>query len=362
MTATRRRRHRHRLGVHRLPADGGRLPARRPGDPAGPPARLARPDRLGDRRRSSSVARSSSTCCSAGRRDWLAGRGSPSRSRAAWLHVLFWAGLRGAVAVAMALVAAGRRPAARAAPGDHLRGRPVHAARPGDDGRLGRRPDDRRSADATDAPASAGAADDAPLATAEQPSALGPPRPSADSPPAALAQDLVDLLRGSSGRSAPDRATRCTRCPSGRPRRATSRRTDRSSGPSPTVGRAAGRPPRSPRPRASIRRSRRPASSDPRSSRARPSRAGGGPGRRLAPAEDDGAGRRRPRRARPAPRPAAARRVAGSARLAAGVGVVLSARALGRRPRASPGSPISSHAALIAAIRLAASAVVARSG
>ena len=43
---------------------------------------------------------------------------------------------------------AGRRPAAGAAPGDHLRGRPVHAARPGDDRRLGRRPDDRtRSAD-----------------------------------------------------------------------------------------------------------------------------------------------------------------------------------------------------------------------
>ena len=44
------RRHRHRLGVLRLPADGRRLPARRARDPAGPPPRVARPDRLGDRR------------------------------------------------------------------------------------------------------------------------------------------------------------------------------------------------------------------------------------------------------------------------------------------------------------------------
>ena len=58
-------------------------------------------------------------------------------SRCGWLHVLFWAGLRGAVAVAMALVAACRLPGARAAPGDHLRGRAVHAVRAGHDGRAG---------------------------------------------------------------------------------------------------------------------------------------------------------------------------------------------------------------------------------
>ena len=44
-------------------------------------------------------------------------------------------------------VAPGRHPAAGAAPGDHVRGRPVHAARPGNDDRVGRRPDDRHDRD-----------------------------------------------------------------------------------------------------------------------------------------------------------------------------------------------------------------------
>ena len=60
----------------------------------------------------------------------LLGRRLPT----AWLHVLFWAGLRGAVAIAMALslpLDFPQRP-----PGDHVRDRAVHAACPGHDGRV----------------------------------------------------------------------------------------------------------------------------------------------------------------------------------------------------------------------------------
>ena len=53
-----------------------------------------------------------------------------------WLHVMFWAGLRGAVAVAMAL----SLPAAGVAPADRLRRRAVHVVRAGHDGGAGRRP------------------------------------------------------------------------------------------------------------------------------------------------------------------------------------------------------------------------------
>ena len=44
-----------------------------------------------------------STCCSVVPRDWRVARAWPSGLPTGWLHVLFWAGLRGAVAVAMAL-------------------------------------------------------------------------------------------------------------------------------------------------------------------------------------------------------------------------------------------------------------------
>ena len=63
-----------------------------------------------------------------------------------WLHVLFWAGLRGAVAVAMALALPVEGPGADAPPGDHVRDRPVHADRPGLDRRV-RRPACRRRRD-----------------------------------------------------------------------------------------------------------------------------------------------------------------------------------------------------------------------
>ena len=55
-----------------------------------------------------------------------------------WLHVLFWAGLRGAVAVAMALSLPEDFPQRGAAPADHVRDRPVHAGRAGRVGGLGR--------------------------------------------------------------------------------------------------------------------------------------------------------------------------------------------------------------------------------
>ena len=71
--------------------------------PPGRLRRLDRADRLGDRRRSSSAAPSSCTSCSAGRRASRVRPGLAERVPSGWLHVLFWAGLRGAVAVAMAL-------------------------------------------------------------------------------------------------------------------------------------------------------------------------------------------------------------------------------------------------------------------
>ena len=65
-----------------------------------------------------------------------------------YLHVMFWAGLRGAVAVALGARAARVAPRSRPAHGRGVRGRPDHAARPGHDGWLGRsaRGRDRRGA------------------------------------------------------------------------------------------------------------------------------------------------------------------------------------------------------------------------
>ena len=57
-----------------------------------------------------------------------------------WLHVLFWAGLRGAVAMAMALALPVDVAAAGPAPGNHVRGGALHAGGPGHDDRSGRSP------------------------------------------------------------------------------------------------------------------------------------------------------------------------------------------------------------------------------
>ena len=112
----------------------------------------------------------------------------------------------------------GRHPAAGAAPGDHVRGRPVHAARPGNDHRVGRRPDDRhdrdrpcldwRSADRRGAAwRSAG------LAHYCGGTALG--GPSRPRRPTCAGHSCAGSRRspgGSSGRSARGRATRRTPC------------------------------------------------------------------------------------------------------------------------------------------------------
>ena len=86
------------------------------------------------------VARAlSCTCWSAGVSRVAPLPGSPGRCPGPWLHVLFWAGLRGAVAVAMALRLADGHAPAGAAAGHHVRGRAVHAGRPGDHDRAGGR-------------------------------------------------------------------------------------------------------------------------------------------------------------------------------------------------------------------------------
>ena len=68
----------------------------------------------------------------------LRGRTRQTEVPMRWLHVLYWAGLRGAVAVAMALSLPEDFPQ-RPAPADHVRGRAVHAVRAGHDGRPGGR-------------------------------------------------------------------------------------------------------------------------------------------------------------------------------------------------------------------------------
>ena len=252
-----------------------------------------------------------------------------------WLHVLFWAGLRGAVAVAMALSLPADIPQRALlqeitfgvvlftllVQGTTV-GRVVDRTIGGDDR-------DRR------APASRPRR----LATAEQPSALGRRGLGRHFRRPLVAQDLVDLLAvvpADRGAIEPldvlevrpgDLAQR----PAGVPTEVQ----DRARRPA----RAAGLRPRSRRPSASTPRIRRPASSGPRSSRATPSRAGGGPGRRPR------AGRRRaappwtPRRRRPPTRrrsrlAVAAARIGPARR---GAGVVLSSRALSvERLRASP--------------------------
>ena len=220
------RRDRHGLGVHRLPADRVRVPARRPRDPAAALVEALGPIAWGDRRRSWSGGRSSSTSCSAARRGSAVGPGSPDRvaERLAARPVLGRSARRGRRRDGA--VAARPTPAARAAPGDHLRGRAVHAARPGHDDRLARRPGVRRRPRRSRTPRSTVAPDRA-LAPAEQPPAVGGLGVGATCAGRSGAGSRR-ARRGSSARSASGRAIRCTRCPGGRSRRATSRRSARS--------------------------------------------------------------------------------------------------------------------------------------
>ena len=77
--------------------------ARRSGDPAGRPGRVDRADRVGHRRRRS-LGRALIVYVLLGGISRLAPfPGFEERFPPGWLHVLFWSGLRGAVAVAMAL-------------------------------------------------------------------------------------------------------------------------------------------------------------------------------------------------------------------------------------------------------------------
>ena len=57
-----------------------------------------------------------------------------------WLHVLFWSGLRGAVAVALALSLPESIPQRSLLQASHVRDRPVHADRPGRDDPVGGQP------------------------------------------------------------------------------------------------------------------------------------------------------------------------------------------------------------------------------
>ena len=214
----RRGRDRHRLGVPRVPADRGRVPADRPRHPSRRAGRVPRSDRVGGRRH---PHRSRPRRLRPARRRLAPPAPPPGlaeRVPTAWLHVLFWArpawgGRRGDGAGAP-----GGRAAARPAPGDHVRRRAVHVARPGDD-RSGsslvglgtsRRPRPDR-------------------ATSGGGTGLGdrwPRRPHSGVDRSAAG--CRRSPRGTAGRWAPGRATRGTRCPAGRSRRSTSRRSDRS--------------------------------------------------------------------------------------------------------------------------------------
>ena len=220
-------------------------------------------------------------------------------------------GLRGAVAVAMALSLPGRRPAARPPPGDHLRGRPVHAAGPGHD----RRP--ARSAIRVE-----------PTASRSPPTPGGGRHRRPSGGGRALAGRCRRLGRHAAARScagcsstsvavlAPDRRPveplDVLEVVPGdlaeRPARVAAEVEDAAR----RVARVAARRPRGPRPRASTRRSRRPVETARRPvARDRPRAAaasGGAAGRRAAvtaPGADGAArrrraapGRRRPRRGR----------------------------------------------------------------
>ena len=128
---------RHRLGVPGVSADGGRLPARRAGDPAGTRCWAAGPDRAGRSARCSSASDRRVRRWSGGASRVAPLPGFAGAVPGPWLHVLFWAGLRGAVAVAMALALPTDMPQRALLQDIVVRGRAVHAARPGDHDRRG---------------------------------------------------------------------------------------------------------------------------------------------------------------------------------------------------------------------------------
>ena len=331
--------------------------------------RGGRSDRLGDRRRPGR----------AGGRRLRADRGGTavarrvarSRGRAlrrgrapiprAWLHVLFWAGLRGAVSVALALslpadlpnrdlisgitfgivlftlVVQGSTAAWLVAPDGRGAGR-LSESRDAGGTRRPRPPTRRRDQRRRNRPRRSWASA---AALFRRPAGAGSRR----------------ARRGRAARSASGRATRCSRGRAGRSRRSTSRRTARTSGRCRTDRRAADPPRRARparpsgsgriRPRGSSGRSSSPTRPSRRGVAARPARCGAGRGEPPALTG--------PARAGPG---GAGARVGAAARSAL--------RAASRRPRSCAarfaGSRRTSHAALIAAIREAASGPRRRRG
>ena len=205
---------RHGLGVLRLPADGARVPAGRPGDPAGRAPRLARPDRLGDGRGPARAGAASSTS-SLGGASRLALAAGPVPSgharRVAPRAVLGRAPRGGAVALALSLPADSRsatcsrticsgsscsRCSSRGRPSAARRSRPPAACRERAGG--ARRVSAALTADGSAPPEQSPALVSAPRARR----ARGDRR----------AAGARRSPRGTGARSASGRATRCTRC------------------------------------------------------------------------------------------------------------------------------------------------------
>ena len=126
----RHRRTRHGLGVPGLPPDGDRLPAGRPGHPAGPAARFGGLDRLGRGRRAGRSSHRRLRHAPA-RRSLAAAHGQPGRAAVGLVPRPVLVGPARSRRGGRRAGPAGRRPAAGPAPGGDLRDRPVHPARPG---------------------------------------------------------------------------------------------------------------------------------------------------------------------------------------------------------------------------------------
>ena len=302
---------RRRLGARRVPADRERLPPRRRVDRAGHAGPRSRADRLGrrgdarrprggrlrpPRRRVAARPRRAEV----GRRGRPAGGETPRLGLGpvpiGWLHVLFWAGLRGAVSVALALSLPRDLPNRELLQGITfgivlftllVQGTTVN----GVVRRSGALATDPRRGSAGGRDARSAQRRNSPRRCRAPSSRSGAGRPCGGA---------RRSRRGTAARSASGPATRCSRRRAGRSRRATSPRTARSRGRVPgriARRRAGGAVAR--RARASATgRSRRPGSSGRSTNRTRPSPVAAAAGPAVAPAAGGcPVGRRRGRRA-----------------------------------------------------------------